>query len=280
MNIHKNARLTPIGREQLANAVLNGQTPEAAARAADACPRTARKWVQRSQLLGRAGLQDRPSRPGKLRHPTQDETVQKVIALRRRFSGRHIAADAGVSPSSVSRILKHAGVSRFKNLEHEEPIRRYERSRPGEMLHIDITKLGRFAVPGRRATGTRQNCRNQDAGSNSVYVGINDHSGLAFSQINPDEKAVSAISFLETTVAYYASLGVAIEWAMSDNGSCYKSCDFAAAWRRLNVRQIRTKPYTPRTNGKAERFIETALRKWAYARQYEDSRERSSELLT
>jgi len=279
MNIHKNARLTPIGRERLAMAVLSGQTPEAAARAAGVCPRTARKWVKRFQLLGPAGLQDRSSRPRKLREATPDETVQKVIALRRRrFTGKHIAAETGVSPSTVSRILKRAGLSRLKDLEPEEPVRRYERARPGEIIHIDIKKLGRFAVPGHRATGTRQNCRNQGAGWDFVHVAIDDHSRVAFSQIRPDEKAVSAVAFLKAAAAYYTSLGVVIERVMTDNGSCYKSRDFAAACRRLRIRHIRTKPYTPKTNGKAERFIQTALREWAYARTYEDSRERSSEL--
>lgn len=263
MNIHKNARLTPIGRERLVMAVLNGQPPEAAARAAGVCPRTARKWVERFQSEGRVGLEDRSSRPARLRHPTPDETVEKVIVLRRRrFTGQHIAAETGVSPATVSRILKRAGLSRVKDLEPEEPVHRYERSRPDEMLHIDIKKLGRFAVPGHRATGTRQGCRNMGAGWDFVHVGIDDHSRLAFSQIKPDEKAVSAIAFLEAAVAYYASLGVVIESVMTDNGSCYKSRDFAAACRHLNIRHIRTKPYTPQTNGKAERFIQTALREW------------------
>jgi len=279
MNFHKTARWTPIGRERLVSAVLSGQTPEAAARAAGVCPRTARKWVERFQAEGRQGLQDRSSRPHKLRRPTPDETVRQVIALRRRrFTGEHIAAETGLSPTTVSRILQRAGLSRIKDLEPEEPVCRYERARPGEMLHIDIKKLGRFAVPGHRATGTRQNCRNQGAGWDFVHVAIDDHSRIAFSQIRPDEKAASAIAFLEAAVAYYRSLGVVIERVMTDNGSCYKSHDFAAACRRLEIRHIRTKPYTPRTNGKAERFIQTALREWAYARTYADSRERSSEL--
>lgn len=135
MNIRKNARLTPIGRERLVMAVLSGQTPEAAARAAGGCPRTARKWMKRFEAEGRAGLQDRSSRPAKLRRPTPDETVRQVIALRRRrFTGKQIAAETGVSPATVSRILKRAGLSRLKDLEPEEPVRRYERSRPGEML--------------------------------------------------------------------------------------------------------------------------------------------------
>ncbi len=279
MNIHKNARLTPIGRERLVRAVLGGQTPEAAARAAGVSPRTARKWVTRFETEGRAGLQDRTSRPARLSRPTPDATVQKVIALRRRrFTGKQIAAETGVSPATVSRILKRAGLSRIKDLEPAEPVRRYERSRPGDMLHLDIKKLGRFAIPGHRATGTRQNCRNQGAGWDFVHVAIDDHSRIAFSQIRPDEKATSAIASLEAAVAYYRSLGVVIERVMTDNGSCYKSHDFAAACRRLNIRQIRTRPYTPRTNGKAERFIQTALREWAYAKTYADSRERSSEL--
>lgn len=218
MNIHKNARLTPIGRERLVRAVLGGQTPEAAARAAGVSPRTARKWVTRFETEGRAGLQDRTSRPARLSRPTPDATVQKVIALRRRrFTGKQIAAETGVSPATVSRILKRAGLSRIKDLEPAEPVRRYERPRPGDMLHLDIKKLGRFAIPGHRATGTRQNCRNQGAGWDFVHVAIDDHSRIAFSQIRTDEKAASAIAFLEAAVAYYRSLGVVIERVMTDN---------------------------------------------------------------
>lgn len=215
----------------------------------------------------------------KLRKAKPNETVQKVIALRRRrFIGKHIAAETGASPSTVSRILKRAGQSRLKDLEPEEPVRRYERARPGEIIHIDIKKLGRFAVPGHRATGTRQNCRNKGAGWDFVHVAIDDHSRVAFSQIRPDEKAVSAVALLKAAAAYYTSLGVVMERVMTDNGSCYKSRDFAAACRRLRIRHIRTKPHTPKTSGKAERCIQTALREWAYARTYEDSLERSSEL--
>jgi transposase len=212
MNIHKNARLTPICRERLVMAVLSGQTPEAAARAAGVCPRTARKWVKRFEAQGPQGLQDRSSRPARLRQPSSEETVQRVMALRRRrFTGKQIALETGVSPATVSRILKRGGLNRLKDLEPEEPARRYERSRPGEMLHLDIKKLGRFVIPGHRATGTRQNCRNQGAGWDFAHVAIDDHSRIAFSQIRPNEKATSAIAFLEAAVAYYRSLGVVIE---------------------------------------------------------------------
>jgi transposase InsO family protein len=185
-----------------------------------------------------------------------------------------------LSPATVSRILKCAGLSRMKDIDPPEPVRRYERQRPGEMIHIDIKKLGRFAQAGHRVTGTRQNCRNQGAGWEFAHVAIDDNSRIAFSQIRKDEKKGSAIAFLKAAVAYYNSLGVRVERVMTDNGSCYKSFAFAKACRRLKIKHIRTKPYTPKTNGKAERFIQTALREWAYAKAYETSDQRAADLPT
>ena len=285
MNIHQNARLTPIGRERIVRAVLGGgQTPQAAARAAGVCPRTARKWVARFKAEGVAGLADRSSRPKRLRCPTSPAVVDQVVALRRQhLSGQHIAKTVGVSPATVSGILKRVGLSRLKDLDPSEPVRRYERQHPGEMIHIDTKKLGRFHQIGHRITGdrTRQSSprgRGDGAGWEFVHVCIDDASRVAFTMIMPNEKAVSAVAFLKAAGAYYQSLGITVARVMTDNGSCYKASAFARACKRLKLKHIRTKPYTPKTNGKAERFIQTALREWAYARPYNTSQERAQQL--
>jgi transposase InsO family protein len=272
--------MTPIGRERLVRAVLSGQTPEAAARAAGVCSRTARKWVARFNAEGRAGLMDRSSRPKRLHRPTPAAIVQQVEVLRRqRFTGKQIAADLGVSPATVSRILRRLGLNRMRDLEPAEPVRRYEREHPGDMIHIDIKKLGRFDKIGHRITGDRTGQSNsRGVGWEFVHVCIDDHSRVAFSQILPDEKASSAVPFLEAAVAYYKGLGVTVTRVMTDNGSCYKAFAFRDACRDLGLKHIRTKPYTPKTNGKAERFIQTALREWAYAHAYPTSDRRGEEL--
>ena len=285
MNIHENARLTPHGRERMVRMVLSGQTPQAAARAVGVCPRTVRKWLARYKTEGTRGLQDRSSRPKKLRQLTPSETVERIVALRRkRLTGKHIARETGVSPATVSRVLKRAGLSRLKDLEPAEPVRRYEHAAPGELIHLDIKKLGRFERVGHRITGNRKgqsNPRGRKQGGYGweyVHVCIDDHSRLSFSQIYADEKAVSAIAHLKACVAWYRKLGVTVTRVMTDNGSCYKSGAFAKACKNLKLKHIRTKPYTPKTNGKAERFIQTALREWAYARAYQTSNERAKHL--
>ncbi len=280
MNMHKNARMTPIGRERLVQAVVGGQRPEAAARAAGVCPRTVRKWFARFKAEGRAGLMDRSSRPKRLYRPTPPAVVERVEVLRRqRFTGKQIAADLGVSPATVSRILRRLGLNRMRDLEPAEPVRRYEREHPGDMIHIDIKKLGRFDKIGHRITGDRTGQSNsRGVGWEYVHVCIDDNSRVAFSQILPDEKAVSAVAFLRAAVAYYKSLGVTVTRVMTDNGSCYKAFDFRDACIELGLKHVRTKPYTPKTNGKAERFIQTALREWAYAQAYPTSDRRADEL--
>jgi transposase InsO family protein len=280
MNIHKNARLTPIGRERLVQAVLGGQTPEAAADAAGVCPRTAHKWIARFKSEGRAGLMDRSSRPQRLYRPTPAAIVEQVEALRRqRNTGKQIAAELAISPATVSRILRRLGLNRMRDLEPAEPVRRYEREHPGDMIHIDIKKLGRFDKIGHRITGDRTGQSNsRGVGWEFVHICIDDHSRVAFSQILPNEKAESAVPFLKAAVAYYESLGVTVTRVMTDNGSCYKAFAFQHACRDLGLKHIRTRPYTPKTNGKAERFIQTALREWAYAQAYPTSDRRAEEL--
>jgi transposase InsO family protein len=277
MDIHKNARLTAYGRERLAKMILSGQTPEAASEAVGVCPRTGRKWADRFKQEGLAGLQDRSSRPHRLRQPTAPEVIERIESLRRqRLPGKEIAATVGVSAATVSRVLKRLGLSKLSALEPAEPPRRYERERPGEMIHIDIKKLGKFNQIGHRITGDRKGQSNsRGVGWEYVHVCIDDASRVAFSKIMKTERRRSAVAFLKAAVAYYASLGVTVERVMTDNGS---SSAFAKACRRLHLKHIRTKPYTPRTNGKAERFIQTSLREWAYARAYLNSKQRAQEL--
>jgi transposase InsO family protein len=279
MNIHKNAHLTPLGRERLARMVLSGQTPEAAARAVGVCPRTARKWVARFKAEGSQGLRDRSSRPRRLRRPTGIAVVERIEALRRqRFTGKQIAAELGVSPATVSRVLKRLGLNRIEALEPAEPVRRYQREHPGELIHIDIKKLRRFDKVGHRITGDRSKHSRAAVGWESVHVAIDDASRVGFSQILPDETQQSAVAFLRAAIAYYLSLGVAIARVMTDNGPCYRSQEFRDACRDLGLKHIRTRPYTPKTNGKAERFIQTALREWAYAQAYPTSDHRARHL--
>jgi transposase InsO family protein len=261
--------------------VLFGAEGEKAVAAAFATTaKTVRKWVERYQAEGLAGLEDRSSRPWRLRRPTALAVVERVIELRRsRFTGKQIAKEAGVSPATVSRVLRAARLSRIRDLEPAEPPVRYEYAAPGGLIHIDIKKLGRFERIGHRITGKRTgNASSRGSGWEFVHVCIDDASRLAFSQILPDEAKESAVPFLKAAVAYYASLGVTVSRVMTDNGSCYISGAFRQACAELGLKHIRTKPYTPKTNGKAERFIQTALREWAYAHAYPSSDRRAAEL--
>jgi transposase InsO family protein len=280
MDIHKNARLTPLGREHMVNMVLSGQTPKAVSEAVGVCPRTVRKWVERYTGEGLAGLHDRSSRPQHLYRPTPQPVLDRIEALRRqRLTGQAIAAETGVSAATVSRVLKRLGLNKLSALEPAEPVRRYERERPGELIHIDIKKLGKFDQIGHRITGDRTGQSNRrGVGWEFVHVCIDDASRIAFSQIKPDERKRSAVAFLKAAVTYYASLGITVVRVMTDNGSCYRSFAFRNACRRLGLKHIRTRPYTPRTNGKAERFVQTCLREWAYARAYLNSKQRAEEL--
>ena len=254
MNIHKNARLTPHSRAELVRRVLvEGQAPMAVATAMGVTTKTVGKWVARFAAEGAAGLVDRSSRPHRLYRPTPEATAERIEALRRqRWTGKQIAQATGVSPVTVSRVLKRLGLSRIKNLAPAEPVIRYERKTPGEMIHLDIKKLGRFDRVGHRITGDRTGQSNsRGIGWEFVHVCIDDASRIAFSQIMPDEKKESATTFLKAALAYYHSLGIAVARVMTDNGSCYRSFDFRDACRDLGLKHIRTKPYTPKTNGKS-----------------------------
>ncbi len=279
MNIHKNARLTPHGRERIVMQVESGQTPQAAAQAAGVCPRTVRRWVDRYRREGWTGLQDRSSRPHRLRRPTPQAAIETIERLRRqRWTGKQIALEAGVSPATVSRVLHRLGWNKLSALE-PEPVRRYEREHPGELSTSTSKSLVGSAV-GHRITGQYPGAVNRRLGIGweFVHVCIDDASRVAFVQVMPDQRKDSAVAFLQAAVAYYASLGVYVQRVMTDYGSCCRSRTFRAACKRLGLRQIFTKPYTPQTNGKAERFIQSSLREWAYARAYNTSDERTAVL--
>ena len=281
MDTHKNAPLTPKGREAMVRCVVEGGMSKAAAsRQFNTTPKTVGKWVKRFREEGVDGLRDRSSRPLSSPDQTAPATCAAIEALRRqRHTARHIAVEVGVSPATVSRVLHRLGLNRLSALEPAEPVRRYEREHPGELIHIDIKKLGKFNRIGHRITGDRGGqSRTRGAGWEFVHVCIDDASRVAFSRIMKDEKRASAVAFLKAAVAYYASLGIRVERVMTDNGSCYISRAFAKACKKLGLKHIRTKPYTPKTNGKAERFIQTSLREWAYARAYNTSRERAADL--
>lgn len=279
MDYHHHARLTIHGREQLAKSVVEGRLSLCEAAAEHGLSRqTAAKWVGRYRELGVAGLEDRSSRPHRLRQPTSVELVARVEALRReRWSGYRIALQTGLSRSTVSRILGRLKLSRIRDLEPKLPVQRYEHALPGDLLHLDIKKLGRIERPSHRVTGDRRDSV-QGAGWEYVHVAIDDHSRIAFSAIYPDETQASVLAFLDAALTYYARLGICFKAILTDNGPAYRSRAMAVACKTLGLKHRFTRPYTPRTNGKAERFIQTALREWAYARSYGNSNERSQEL--
>jgi len=281
MNIHKNARLTPLRREEMALSVIEGRlTRLEASRVYGVTVRIVSRWEARYRSAGRAGMLDRSSRPKRSPAATPTAVVDQVILLRRqRFTGRHIAHETGLSPATVSRILRGARLSRLRDLDPAEPIIRYQRAEPGELIHIDIKKLAKFSRIGHRITKDRAaQSQTRGVGWEFVHVCIDDASRIACSQIMPDEKAVSTIAFLKRCIEYYRSLGVTISRVMTDNGPGYMAKAFAEACKQLKLKHIRTRPYTPKTNGKAERFIQTALREWAYAKAYDTSQQRKDHL--
>jgi transposase InsO family protein len=281
MDSHKNARLTPKGREQMVRAVVDGgMTKAAAACQFNTTPKTVGKWVDRFLREGVEGLRDRSSRPLSSASQTPLATCDAVEALRRqRYTGKQIAAELAISSATVSRILRRRGLNRLSALEPAEPARRYERENPGDLIHIDIKKLVKFEGVGHRITGDRRGQGNyRGIGWEFVHVCIDDASRIAFVQIMPDASKQSAVGFLKAAVTYYESLGVKIARVMTDNGGCYRALAFRDACRALGLRHICTRPYTPRTNGKAERFVQTALREWAYAKAYLNSEHRKADL--
>jgi len=278
MDVHQNARLTPRCRELLVARVLAGRHRSVVARELGVSDKTVSKWVGRFQREGVAGLRDRSSRPRRSPGATVETLQLAVVALRRqRLTLSAIAAQLSLSRSSVARICRRAGLARLSQLEPVPHYPRYERAQPGELLHLDIKRLGRIVKVGHRITGDPRD-RVDGAGWEYVHVAIDDCSRVAYCQVLPDEEGESACAFLRAAVAYYAALGVTIREVLTDNGVCYRAKNFAATCSTLGLKHRRTRPYTPRTNGKAERFIQSALREWAYARAYGTSAQRINAL--
>ena len=279
MNLHKHARLSPRGRALLVDRILiQGLRVEEAAHAAGVSVRTAYKWLKRFKEEGSGGLTDRSSRPRHCPHATAPRIVDQVLEQRRaRQTYRQIAEQLSVATSTVARLLRRAGLHRLAELEPAAPHNRYEYAAPGQLLHLDIKKLARFRQPGHRVTGNRQ-VNSDGIGWEYVHLAIDDHSRVAFGSIEPDERGISACRALLQAARYYRGLGVRFERVLTDNGACYRSRSFRRLVHRLGMRHLRTRPYTPRTNGKAERLVQTCLREWAYARSYANSEQRAGAL--
>jgi transposase InsO family protein len=283
MKLHGNAALTPNGRSRLARRVVeDGWSLSEAAEAAEVSERTARKWVVRYRGEGEAGLVDRPSVPKTQPGATPEDRVEAIAALRRvRLTGQEIAEALGMALSTVQGILTRIGLGKLSRLEPPEPPNRYERKRPGELIHIDVKKLGRIGKrgAGHRATGNRgPGRRSRGAGWEFVHICIDDATRLAYVELLPDEKATTCIALLRRALRFYAAHGFKVERLMTDNGSGYRSKLHAIACRALGIKHLRTRPYRPRTNGKAERFIRTLLGGWAYGAIYGSSAERADAL--
>lgn len=279
MNTHKNARLTYLRRlEMVQDMVERGLTaPEAAARHGVSAV-TARKWHARYLAGGAEQLLDKSSRPIRSPRCIAPGVAATIVELRRKlYLQATIASYMGVSKATVSRVLRRAGLSRLSDLRPAEPVQRYEREAPGELLHIDIKKLGRFDQVGHRITGDRTR-RARHIGWEHVFVAVDDHSRIAFTQTYPDEKQASAVDFVRQATRYFARLRVPIQRVLTDNGPAFHSAAFGAACLELGITQKFTRAYRPQTNGKAERFIQSALREWAYGRAYENSEQRRAAL--
>lgn len=279
MRTHRNARTTAHGRRLMVDRVRKlGWTVAAAARAHGVCRSTVYKWLRRFDQEGEPGLVDRSSAPRDVWNRTGPRLVARIETLRRRrLLGRSIAQRLAMPRSTVAAVLGRIGLSSLRALDPVEPVVRYERDRAGELLHLDVKKLGRFWRPGHRVTGDRARTSG-GAGWEYVHVCVDDASRAAYVEILPDERGGSACGFLERALAHYRALGATVAQVMTDNGSAYVSRDFAALCGREGVRHLRTRPYRPQTNGKAERFIKTMLGEWAYARSYPDAGTRAAAL--
>ena len=278
MDLHKNARSCPKSRAWMVARVLGGEPPRTVAAAMGVSVRTLYKWLKRYREEGLEGLQDRRSSPRHVFGRLDREQQEAILALReQRLSQIEISWKTGVPRSTVSRWLRRWGLGRLPQLAPPEPIRRYEKDKAGELVHLDIKKLGKIRGVGHRITGQRQH-RNRGIGWEFAHVAIDDASRVAYVEILHDERAVSAQAFLIRARAWFADRGVTIQRILTDNGSCYVAKTFAALCKELGLKHSRTRPYRPRTNGKAERFIQTLQREWAYAFTFHSSRERTQRL--
>jgi len=283
MKLHANAALSLNKRRLLCQRVVEQEwTLTKAAEAAEVSVRCARKWVTRYRADGELGLLDRPSTPATVANRTCEQRVQAIAALRRlRFTGPEIAETLDMPISTVSGILARIGMGKLGRL-GLEPAERYERARPGELIHIDVKKLGRIARPGHRMLG-RQSAgghhrRSYGHGWEFIHIAIDDCTRLAYVEVLGDEKATTAVGFLRRAITFYERHGITVERLITDNGSAYRSTVHAIACRAMGIRHLRTRPYRPQTNGKAERFIRTLLGGWAYGALYRNSSERTAAL--
>jgi len=281
MDYHHHARLTVRGREYLAKSVIEGRLSLREAAAECRLSRqSAAKWVRRYRMEGVAGLKDRSCRPVRSPRRKSEELVQQVEALRRqRWTGVRIGFELKIAPATVSRILRRLKLNRIRDLEPQPPVVRYEHQAPGDLLHFDIKRLVKIERPSHRVTGDRRDTV-RGIGAEFLHIAIDDHSRIAFTAMYPDQKESSATHFLYSAIAWYARIGIGIRRVLTDNGPCYKAHRFRDTCQNLGIKPKRTKPYTPRTNGKAERFIQTALREWAYARIYQNSQQRTDALIS
>jgi transposase InsO family protein len=288
MQVHARAQLTPNGRLFVVGRVIEeGWSVGSAAEAAGVTERTVFRWLARFRSEGRAGLVDRSSAPRRVPSRTPAGRVDAIRALRMlRLTGSQIAQALRMPLSTVSAWLKRLGLGKRSRLEPLEPPNRYERSRPGELVHIDVKKLGRILKPGHRVTGTKRGQAHTHragkgvwlAGWEFVHVAIDDHTRLAYAEVLQDERGQTAVGFLRRALAWFGRYGIEVERVMTDNGSAYISHAHAAACRELGLRHLRTRPYRPQTNGKAERLIQTMLNEWAYGPVFANSTERTAAL--
>jgi transposase InsO family protein len=289
MDLHANAALSWSGRRELARRVVDeGWTVRAAAEAAGVSVRCARKWAGRYRS-GDLQLRDRSSAPRRVPNRTPDDRVSVIVALRQlRMTAAEIAETLAMPLSTVSVVLKRHGIGKLGRIGLEQPVR-YERSRPGELVHVDVKKLGRIqGGVGKRIRGGRNHYqptftdkdghRRTTVGWEYVHIAIDDHSRLAYAEVLPDEKAATAVAFLGRAIAFFARYGIVVERVLTDNGSAYRAAVHALACRALGIRHLRTRPRRPQTNGKAERFIRTMLTGWAYGAIYGSSSERTAAL--
>jgi transposase InsO family protein len=275
MDIHKNARLTLRSREALAETVIGGLGVSRAAASFHVTPKTAAKWVRRYQSEGVAGLRDRSSRPHYSPRATSSSRIGLVIELRRQHRpAYHIAQNTGLSPATISRILRRARLSRWRDLHPRPPVVRYEHPFPGDLLHLDIKGMTRFQQVVWRGDGRRRG-QHKHPGWEALHIAIDDHSRLAFTRILPDQKTPTTIAFLRDAVDFFARHGITVRALLTDNGSSYRSHLFRQVCSQMGLKHRRTRPYSPQTNGKAERFIQTALREWAYSTHWPDSQQRN-----